>query len=109
MGGRLRSPPSPLATLNRSFRYVAIQLSSLIDQRCTIGFLLNGEILCSTKSHLLGWNSGYAHSTWHRKRSSTFAQYFTLFIRMRFAGTSPIVIPSLWFGRAVAVALYLAS
>lgn len=42
------------------------------------------------------------------KRSSTFAQYFTLFTRMRFAGISLIAIPLLWFGRAVAVALYLA-
>ena len=66
-------------------------------------------ILCSTKSHLLRWKSGCVHSIWPPKRNSTFVQFSTLFIRMRCGGTSPIGIPSLSFGRAVAVGLYLAS
>src|SRR5215469_17428923 len=109
MDALLRSAPSPHATLNRNFHSVVTQLNSLIGQSCNIGFLLNGEGLCSTKSHLLPWNSGYAHSIWHRKRNSIFVQFSTLFIRMRSGGTSLIVIPSLSFGRAVAVALYLVS
>jgi hypothetical protein len=60
-GGRLRWALSRLATSNRNFHFVVIQLSSLTSQRCSIGFLLNGETLYSTKSHLLRWNSGYAH------------------------------------------------